>query len=1139
MVAPGRQDEIRLVEHLLRHALDQLTGRGADVCRDDRPRNRYFVGSLANRPPQDEGDIPDDDLFSRLAPSAMGLDVLVRSEAPDACLIIQPDFNVYYRVFPDLEHQRQFSGYGMSLPVRKNAEERSDEWATAYRKVSVQVEPVQIQLPTQVSGRMRLDNLKTQTILDGALAQVRQQVRADPLRYRESPERRPVPQAALVSEETYTTFLQQAAATGQEVEPQWQAQLRIQIRPADNNCLRVSVMLHNVSPDDSQERSPTDHYLFDVRLRVEGRGAIIRPFIFDVLPEDYRYDRELWGLGRNCGVRRAGDQNAVETENAPVYRQPVYTTRESVVPTLPEAAFQALAQSPIPVLEAIAAAMDQYQSEWERLAGQRRTDPAWTPEMLKVAQTELDDFLDEVARFRRGIRALERHDLLRRAFQLMNQTFAGASKYTSWRLFQIVYIVTQLPAIAAREYDDPEGRADWDWVDVLWFPTGGGKTEAYLGLIVCTAFFDRLRGKKAGVTAWMRFPLRLLSLQQLQRLANIIGAAELVRRQTSPINAPDYDPFSVAYLVGSGNTPNRLTEYSGSEKVSWLERFQQNPLLMQRFLTIPFCPFCGQQTVQMDLDPTKVRLIHRCTNPQCPEASQGGILPIFIVDNEIYRYLPTVIAGTIDKITAVGYERKFSHLFGAVTHRCPKHGYLSLNECTEKYAPCDVKPKDFVPVSLKDPSPTLQIQDELHLLREELGAFDGHYETFLDTYQQRRQSVRTKIIAATATIEEYENQISHLYDRKARRFPVPGPVLGESFYATTVRDDVRRLFVGIMPHNYTHINAVVRLAELFHREVEDLQRDPMGAIARLGLTSVTTAEDFLKMLSNYEIFVTYLLSKREGDRLNQSFEGQLNRELTEAGYTDVINKSIIGETPFSEVAAILEELEKPGPDFARRLRSLTATSTISHGVDVERLNYLCFFGMPRQTAEYIQTSSRVGRDHPGLVLICFNPSRERDQSHYHFFSKYHEYLDRLVEPVPVNRWSKFSIRRTIPGLFMAVLLNDYNLRMGGGGKESLYFSKKVRQLVEGKQIRPDDLIGYLRDAYRTSDRGPGQEFETVIESKVSEYVDLLRNPQNDFTSNNLTDQPMQSLRDVDEQLEIYLTRDSRVLLSNTSRRRRR
>jgi hypothetical protein len=1142
MVTPRRGDELKLAEFLLQRTLDQITGRSEAICRDDRPRNHYFIGSLANRKPVDESDTPDDDLFSRLAPTAMGLDIQVKVDRPDNRLVIRPAFNLYYRVFPEYDHQKQFSDYREAPEQAGENQQKQDvsrEWAVAYKKIPVDIGQIEVKIPVDVKRRVRLEDATIQTVLDKALENVRQRIANDPDCFRSSDAGRTVTRAVLTSQETYDNFLKTERLSGEAVIPRWQVGIEVQVRPAEGERLRVSVMLQNTSPDDGAERSLTDHYLYDCSLEIEGQGLIISPFVFDILPEDYRYDRELWGLGHNCSVHRIGNRNAVGTDNVPLYRQLVYTTRDAVDPSLPKATFRSLEENPLPVLEAIAGAMEGYREGWVGLMKHRRQDLGWTNETLQAAQSDLDAFGDEINRFRKGIDALRRYPLLLQAFRLTNGTFVRSGKeFSTWRLFQIVYIVSQLPAISAREYKDPEGSREWDYVDVLWFPTGGGKTEAYLGLIVCTAFFDRLRGKKAGVTAWMRFPLRLLSLQQMQRLADIIGAAEILRRETTPINGPDYDSFSVAYLVGAGNTPNRLTEYGEGGKVSWLERFKQNPDLMQRFLTILRCPFCGQETVKMDLDQANVRLIHRCTNPACPEAPDGGVLPVIIVDNEIYRYLPTVLAGTVDKITAVGYERKFSHLYGAVSQRCPRHGYLSLGECTEKYAPCDVKPKDFINVAIKDASPTLQIQDELHLLREELGAFDGHYETFLDTYQQRLRGVRTKIIAATATIEEYENQVNHLYDRHSRRFPVPGPELGESFYATTLRDDVRRIFVGLMPHNYTHINAVVRLAELFHREVENLHRDPQGAITLLSLTSIATPAQFLAMLSNYEVFLTYLLSKREGDRLNQSFEGQLNHELTGAGYSEVITKSIIGETPFSEVAGTLKELENPNPDFSRRLRSLTATSTISHGVDVERLNYLCFFGMPRETAEYIQTSSRVGRDHHGLVFVCFNPLRERDQSHYHFFTKYHEYLDRLVEPVPVNRWSKFSVRRTIPGLFMAILLNDYNLTIGGSGKNSLYFSKRARQLIEERKVKPDEISQYLKTAYRTAGRDSGREFEIVIDGKASEYTDVLRNPQKDFTSENLTDQPMQSLRDVDEPLDIYLDRDSRVLWSGAMGGRR-
>lgn len=440
MVTPGRQDEIKLAEYLLQSTLDQLNGRGEDVCQDDRPRNRYFIGSLANRSSQDEDLIPDDDLFSRLSPSAMGLDVLAKPEGKDASLIIRPHFNVYYRIFPGLKHQRRISGYESEPETGQNEEGkgRSGEWAIAYRKLVVNAEPIEVQLPSQVNRRIQLDTARAQKSLEEALAQAKEQVLADPLRYRESSEYKTVPQTVLVSQDAYATFVTKATAAGQEIAPQWQVQLSVQVRPDADDLVRVSVMLSNVSADDQSERCSTDHYLFDVNLYVEGRRATIYPFIFDILPEDYRYDRELWGLGRNCVVRRVNGRNAVETLNSPIYRQPVYTTRDAVTSSLPKAAFQAMADDPLPILKDIAAAMTEYQTGWEQLMEQRRANPAWTPEMLEAAQGDLNGFVDEIARFRRGIRALERYDTLRHAFQLMNQTFANASSYRSWRLFQIV-----------------------------------------------------------------------------------------------------------------------------------------------------------------------------------------------------------------------------------------------------------------------------------------------------------------------------------------------------------------------------------------------------------------------------------------------------------------------------------------------------------------------------------------------------------------------------------------------------------------------------------------------------------------------------------------------------------------------------
>lgn len=662
MVTLQRQDEIKLAEHIVKRTLDQLTGQSETICIGDRPRNKYFVGSLANRPEQDDdesADTPDNDLFSRLAPSAVGLDALVLPKNPDAQLIIQPKFTVYYRILPDLVQQRRASGYQTSA-IGTAQDQGAGEWAITYRKLEVKIEPIAIPLPKQITGLVPVDCTTIQQAISTSIQDIQQQVNTDPLCFCESTGTRPVLNVNLLDETTYSKFLLEAISQTKVI-PQWTIRLQIQARPSNNGCVRLAIMLQNTSPDDSKERSYTDHYIFDVCLRIEGVDAILQPFEFDLLPEDYRYNRQLWGLGRNCGVQKLEGQNVIKTVNAPIYYQPVYTTRDAVEPKLPKAKFIDLAQDPVTTLNDIARAMDSYRVNWEQLQNRRRTNPDWTEEMLNQAQEDLENFVEEISRFQRGIWILDQYPVLNQAFRLMNQTFVQGSKHPSWRLFQIVYIVTQLPAIAAREYNDPNGRADWDFVDVLWFPTGGGKTEAYLGLIVCSAFFDRLRGKRAGVTAWMRFPLRLLSLQQLQRLADILGAAELLRRRTPSINDLQNDPFSVAYLVGSGNTPNRLTEYGEG---GWLERLKSRPDLMERFLTIPNCPFCGQTSVVMTLDEQTTRLVHRCTNTNCTESQSGGMLPIFIVDNEIYRYLPTVIAGTIDKVTAVGYERKFSHQIG-------------------------------------------------------------------------------------------------------------------------------------------------------------------------------------------------------------------------------------------------------------------------------------------------------------------------------------------------------------------------------------------------------------------------------------------------------------------------------------------
>jgi hypothetical protein len=327
------------------------------------------------------------------------------------------------------------------------------------------------------------------------------------------------------------------------------------------------------------------------------------------------------------------------------------------------------------------------------------------------------------------------------AFKLTNETFERTGNHptkpkTSWRLFQIVFLVTQIPGLAALKTPTPAGLTEREMVDIIYFPTGGGKTEAYLGVLIFHCFFDRLRGKTAGVTAWLRFPLRLLTLQQTQRMADVIGMAELVRREQSDSRlSKNVAGFAVGYFVGASSSPNKLNPFSPSaeDQVAWSKA--NDPGERDKWKRVVTCPACRMPTVRVDLDEPAVRIIHRCINANC--AFPDGKIPIYIVDNEIYRYLPSVIVGTIDKLAGLGNQRKFSLILGAVTGICAKHGYLNGKCCQDECK--DEKQwqkKGRVPNGLT--GPTLFVQDELHLLREGLGTFDSHMKPLPRNYSKKR-----------------------------------------------------------------------------------------------------------------------------------------------------------------------------------------------------------------------------------------------------------------------------------------------------------------------------------------------------------------------------------------------------------------
>lgn len=1180
----GHQEEARLAEFLVRRVCEKASGRSEQVCISNYPRDVYFIGNL--RPRRDEHVDPAiqqghfRELLNKLAPMAFGAEFRLRVESDAVEVSVAVKWACYYRIFPTFsqqcEHQRQNNvanneavrgsdtrreqdlslgeaGYDYIVEQQEDEARNDDQIAEVdspevtatphdrqrartpldslfilFRKVSCQAAG-RIIIHRNQAGHRVVDSSDLHTAINQEAGRAQQIAMndADRVRTANNPEERiRVPETALTSEATYQSFLRSLHV---DVRPEWRWEVNCSLwatgtdHPAEY-VLAVEFVNTSPIPEDSPN---AEAFLFDTKASFEFEGREVRPFELDLSPRGFRYDRHVWGRGINCAVALQNEQTSVSsfvTTHAPVYHQMRFTTR-----TVPPSRFEDLSQDPMPVLEAILREMDRYRQVWEQ-ERQRyiEGDPNWEAEYSSEFERDRQRFEDEIELFRYGCELIRTNADVRRAFQLTNETFRRGPK-SEWRLFQIVFLVSQLPGIAALSDSNSSGIADRNQVDIIYFPTGGGKTEAYLATIVFHCFFDRLRGKAAGVTAWTRFPLRLLTLQQTQRVADVIGVAELVRseQQDSRLSGSDVDSFAVGYFVGQGGSPNEIINprgsiYASSEaQVTWSK--VNDPNARQDWKRVVRCPSCRTATVRLDFDTESTRLIHRCSQPSCrfPE----GIIPVYIVDNEIYRYLPCVIVGTIDKLAGIGNQRKFALIFGQVDGRCSHHGYYN-GRCCQKDCTDVNRLQHDIPSGISGPS--LFVQDELHLLKEGLGTFDGHYETFTQRLlHEVGQDQPLKIIASSATIEAFDRQVNHLYGRnsdQARVFPGPGPTLGQSFYAETLSHP-QRLYIGVIPHNKTIFNTILELIEHYHREVQVLQRLSAGTPNPYGGALAPSTPVWRQLLDYYATSLTYFLANRELNSLRTDLEGDVIPHLQRDGLLALEISELTGSTSTDDVSRILERLERPArlgspPD------TVLATSMVSHGVDVDRLNAMIFYGMPRQNAEYIQASSRVGRSHVGIVFACLHPVRERDRSHYANYIKFHEFLGQLVEPVAINRWSKFSVNRTLPGLFMAVLLQLVASRSGESNPNRYYMVDFVRGKVSDGSLRPEHFIPILEDAYGVQNpTTPGEiAFRNEIHLRVRQYLDWILSPAAglNFVSDVLIPKPMRSLRDVDEAIPIEL-----------------
>ena len=1156
------EEETLLVNYLIDKVTGRASGRLEDECLFDMPRNKYFIGNLRSSEGTTDGQDTtlQRELLSKIAPVAFGADFLLAPDVDRFQLNVTLIWSCYYRVFPTFDEQRKLlqvetekhqagdASIQSTTPSDDEAEEggenkesneaedeaieareerqgrkqkqQKDVLCPKFRKIPCRTEG-QITF-SRAAGRWQVNNTALTQACAAEMERAKQVVINDPDAIKvkgDIDKQDKIPDEALKSAKN---FQAERKTFQTAVIPEWTWNVdEINVTSGPQGDI-LSLIFANVSPMPNQS-SNRESYLFDVAATFEFNQNIVKPFELELAPRGFRYDRLLWGRGFNCAIEK-DDDNLYRSTHTPLHTQYRYDTQ-----TQPEARFDALAQDPLPVLRKILKAMQSYLVEWDNAEEfyQTRYGSEWAR-----FQAEFQDdrrlFEAEIDRFAQGLNLIETDPDVMQAFKLTNETFQRTGNHptkpkTSWRLFQIVFLVTQISGIATLKISTPAGLTEREMVDIIYFPTGGGKTEAYLGVLVFHCFFDRLRGKTAGVTAWLRFPLRLLTLQQTQRMADVLGMAELVRREQSDHRLSGaVAGFAVGYFVGASSSPNKLTPpFRDLPDLDWSTA--NDPQKRNKWKRVVTCPACRTATVRIDLDEQRVRLIHRCTNASC--TFPDGHIPIYIVDNEIYRYLPSVIVGTIDKLAGLGNQRKFSLILGKVTGFCRKHGYFNGKCCQDECKDEKQWQRGRVPNGLT--GPTLFIQDELHLLREGLGTFDSHYETFTqELLKEMAQERPLKIIASSATIEAFARQVEHLYGRQrtqARVFPGIGPSLEQSFYAQT-REYAQRRFLGIIPHNKTIFNTILELLEYFHAEIQTLNTLSASMANPYRGQLQPGSNEWKKLIDLYRTSLTYFMATRHLSSIQADVKSHVNSNLENEGYNALSLAQLTGSTSTGEVARTLEKVERPyQPDS---YDAILATSMVSHGVDVDRFNAMIFYGMPRQNAEYIQASSRVGRTHVGLVLMCLHPVRERDQSHYNYFVKFHQFLGQLVEPVAINRWSKFSIERTLPGLFMGVLLQLLANNSGEANPNRYYMVDIIKKKISTGEITPNQFVPLLKEAYRVSQPAlPAEEFfSNEIEQRISQFLDQIigASPQSTFVSEALYPQPMRSLRDVDEAIDIEL-----------------
>jgi hypothetical protein len=879
--------------------------------------------------------------------------------------------------------------------------------------------------------------------------------------------------------------------------------LRIDVMDSGSRRI-VEVALCN--DRETPRRIPTDAWMYQTQLHVEAGGEAVFLPVADVLEESevdthpeiarlqlqYR-DRLEFAIGRTCSVDWTAQPGArratqVRTRWLPVSDTP-QTRAQEIAGALLDMERLAVAGT-----DELRAGLSPIIDGYDTWLAERRKEAETLPAHLRdVAVDVVDDATMVATQLRDGLDYLldPEHEEARLCFRFMNRVMAdqriqsqvadlrskepaldlAAARDTvvargprahSWRTFQLAFVLMQVQALADPTITRRSGETAK--AELLFFPTGGGKTEAYLGLAAFTFAVRRRQGVidtpdgkidgGDGIAVLMRYTLRLLTAQQFQRATALVCAAEVERRKDP--GTWGSTPFRIGLWVGTAVSPKRYSEAEEQLK----KANEHNSKYGLTVLQLQRCPWCGtaiEGAKQIRGDKTTRRIYVYCGDEfgDCPFAEGSGDgegLPVLTVDEEIYRLTPAFVIATVDKFARLAREGEAAALFGYVSRKCDRHGYVH-----EDYDGCDVKLGGQHPKSGDHPSarvrkvgrlrpPDLIIQDELHLITGALGTAVGAFEMAIDVLTTWRDAegrdVRPLVVASTATVRNAGDQIRGLYGRGVTMFPPQVLNVEDTYFSQEVPvspENPGRRYIGVSTTGVRLTTAEIAVASNL-LSAGQLLMDEAGDAADPYMTLVGyfNATRELAGMARYiqDDVQTAIRKRRAGKyfplRFGTSY-GSLNlAELTSRVASTEITSTLdqMGVQFSADVDTTQAQREqaakyKAGEKTERRdtnpLDVVLATSMLQVGVDVTRLGLMLMVGQPKNTAEYIQASSRVGRDadRPGLVVTLGNWARPRDLAHFEQFRYYHETFYSQVEPLSVTPYSLTSLERSLDGVLVS------------------------------------------------------------------------------------------------------------------------